>query len=230
MPPRSSKSRGVSQFNLTLRWHAACAKVRPSVQVRDGVPQNRQTAQLAPDRRRRNRPRARYTSKPSYLAILTRIGFAGFWFFDNLMLFSRMGLIDKSDKPYVKNAGRFWFLALVFNAIAQFRKINRLNRERRYIQRLISETPQKKVMFKDKLASIKKNKRGALLSLVKTFGDMFVSSSNARIYDVLNPFRMGPTRRLRVHQLAQGLGRIHICVHQLLQPLPLTKFGAVSDL
>ena len=57
------------------------------------------------------------------LALLTRLGFFGFWFFDNLWVLAHIGFLKRDATPFKKPGMASWFFGLVCNVIATVRSL-----------------------------------------------------------------------------------------------------------
>ena len=111
------------------------------------------------------------------LALAVRIGFLGYWFFDNLLILSKVKMINKKPKDFLKPAMFCWWLANTFNILASLKKLKAIKREMRAKLGLIRRDPSKAENFKERLAVLKKQRNAKLRALFKSCGD-FVTSAN----------------------------------------------------
>jgi hypothetical protein len=111
------------------------------------------------------------------LAVLTRLGFFGFWWFDNLWVCAHVGLLKRDKTPLKKPGMLSWFFALIFSILAQIRKLGKINADKASILKVIRDAPGKKEKFQEKLNSLDKAKFTCYKTLVKNFSDMITASA-----------------------------------------------------
>jgi len=111
------------------------------------------------------------------LAVLTRLGFFGYWLFDNIWICAHVGFLKRDKTPYKKPGMLSWLLALLFSIIAQVRKLSKISSEKAAIIRLIRDAPQKKEKFQERLTTLDKNRFTCYKTIVKNVGDCVPASA-----------------------------------------------------
>ena len=111
------------------------------------------------------------------LALATRIGFFGYWLFDNLLILSKVKMINKKPKSFLKPAMFCWWLANTFNILAALKKLRSIKRELKAKLNLIRKDPSKEEVFRDRIKALKTQRNAKIRALFKSCGD-FVTSAN----------------------------------------------------
>lgn len=75
--------------------------------------------------------------KKNNQAIVTRLFFAGYWIFDNLVIISTIKLLKRDPAIFKKPAGSFWFLALLVNLIANLRILKKSEKQINFYAQLV---------------------------------------------------------------------------------------------
>ncbi len=109
--------------------------------------------------------------------LIARIGFFGYWIFDNLFIMSYLNLIKKNPKKFSKPAMVFWWVANVSNIIRALYTISKIRARKLQLIKYIRSYPDKKKDFQPELAKLKKSQNKSIRLLLKGCGD-FVTSSN----------------------------------------------------
>ena len=111
------------------------------------------------------------------LALATRISFFGYWLFDNLVILSKVKMINKKPKDFLKPAMFCWWLANTFNILAAIKKLRVIRRELRAKVNLVKKDPSKEEAFGDRIKALKKQRNAKIRAIFKSCGD-FVTSAN----------------------------------------------------
>ncbi len=105
-----------------------------------------------------------------------RVAFLAYWFFDNLVIISKLKLIKKDSDPLNKAAMFCWWVANVCNGLKAIITLQKVKREKRYILDLIRKNPEKSDDFKANLKTLESKKNLNIRLFLKSAGD-FVTSS-----------------------------------------------------
>jgi len=117
-----------------------------------------------------------------YLQILNRLFFAGYWFFDNLVILCTVKFLKHDAKKLNKTGMIFWFLALVVGLIQSIRMLIYLNHREIKILKSISEAKEEDLENKKKtLRTIRNQKKDQYLNILKQFGDLIPASQGSEI-------------------------------------------------
>ena len=110
------------------------------------------------------------------LNIGARLGFFGYWIFDNLQILAQVKMINKQPADFLKPASFFWWLGNVFNFITAVKKLKSIDREVASKGELIAKDPSKKDEFKARFEVLKDQRNAAIRMLLKSCGDLVTSS------------------------------------------------------
>jgi hypothetical protein len=110
---------------------------------------------------------------------LTRCSFFGYWWFDNLLIMSKLKIYSTEASKVGKKAMYFWWFANLFNIINSARKLLNISAQQKYYTKLITEAPEKKDLFKDKFSAAKAAKAKALRGLIKSSADFMTASKGS---------------------------------------------------
>lgn len=94
---------------------------------------------------------------------------------------SKLKIYEKDAGGLNKNAMYCWWFANLFNVINQARKLTVIKAQQSYYNRLIKEAPEKKDLFKEKFASLKKARAGAIRGIFKSGADFMTASKGSGI-------------------------------------------------
>lgn len=83
-----------------------------------------------------------------------RVGFFGYWLFDNLLILAKLKLFNKPAKSFLKPAMFCWWTALMFNLIMNLRKLSKLKKHLKSMKKIIGNDPEKKKQFETDLKGI----------------------------------------------------------------------------
>ena len=89
------------------------------------------------------------------LQIGARVGYFGYWLFDNLLIMSKIKLLKKDPSTFNKPAMFFWTIANLCNVWHALHSLKRVKREKGYILDRIHEDQSKKIAFAEKLRTLK---------------------------------------------------------------------------
>lgn len=96
-------------------------------------------------------PPASFDGTDLILSLGIRIGFFGYWLFDNLLILAKLKLFSKEAKSFLKPAMFSWWIALVLNLIFNIKKLRILKSELKRIQRSIKNNSNSEVSFASEL-------------------------------------------------------------------------------
>lgn len=117
-----------------------------------------------------------------YLNILNRLGFMGYWFFDNLQVLSKINFLKLDSAKNGKIASLFWFFALIFALILDMRNFVRYTEDQAQIERLLINCREDEVdVRRNQLRLAKKAKKDCVLNIIKYFGDLITASQGSEI-------------------------------------------------
>ena len=111
------------------------------------------------------------------LSVATRIGFFGYWLFDNLQILAQVKMINRQPSEFMKPAMFFWWLGNVFNLISALKKLKAIAKEVGFKRELIAKDPAKRDEFKARLEMLREQKSAAVRLLIKSCGDLVTSSA-----------------------------------------------------
>ena len=111
--------------------------------------------------------------------ILTRASFFGYWWFDNLLIMSKLKIYSTEASKVGKKAMYFWWFANLFNIVNSARKLLNISAQEKYYTKLITEAPEKKDLFKDKFTASRKARAKALRGLIKSSADFMTASKGS---------------------------------------------------
>ena len=111
------------------------------------------------------------------LFVAARIGFFGYWFFDNLQILAQVKMINRQPKDFLKPAMFFWWLGNVFNLISSLKKLKAIAKEIAFKRDLIANDPAKHDDFKARLETLSEQRNAAVRLLLKSCGDLVTSSA-----------------------------------------------------
>jgi peroxin-11B len=117
-----------------------------------------------------------------YLNILNRLGFMGYWFFDNLQVLSKINFLKLDSAKNGKIASLFWFFALIFSLILDARNFVRYSQDETHIQRLLVNCKEDEVdVRRNQLRLTRKSKKDCLLNIIKYLGDLITASQGSEM-------------------------------------------------
>ena len=86
------------------------------------------------------------------LTLGVRLGFFGYWLFDNLLILAKLKLFSKPASSFLKPAMLSWWTALVLNLIFNIKKLRTQKAELRRIRRSIKNNSSSESAFASELA------------------------------------------------------------------------------
>ena len=87
------------------------------------------------------------------LTLGIRIGFFGYWLFDNLVILAKLKLFSKPAKSFLKPAMVSWWTALMLNLILNIKKLRTLKKELGKLRKKIGDDEEMEKAFSKELAS-----------------------------------------------------------------------------
>ena len=116
------------------------------------------------------------------LSILSRLFFAGYWFFDNLVILCIVKFFKQEAKKYNKIGMWFWFLALITGLSQSIKSFIFLNQREKRILKNLGEAKEDEIESKRKLLrQIRLQKKDQLLNILKQLGDLIPASQGSEI-------------------------------------------------
>lgn len=117
-----------------------------------------------------------------YLTILNRLFFAGYWFFDNLVILCTVKFFKQDAKKYNKTGMLFWFLGLIVGLAQSIRSLIFLNHREIKILKSLSDCKEEELDSKKKLLrSIRQQKKDQYLNILRQIGDLIPASQGSEI-------------------------------------------------
>ena len=74
------------------------------------------------------------------MSLGARVGYFGYWVFDNLLIISKLKLIKRNPKDFLKPAMLFWWLANVCNILLSLKTLRNLKKQIKYQKELNKDT------------------------------------------------------------------------------------------
>jgi len=117
-----------------------------------------------------------------YFNILNRLGFLGYWFFDNLQILSKVNFLKLDAKKNAKIGAIFWFFALIFALVLELRNLIRVSHEQIQIEKDLANSREDEIdVKKNKLKILKQKKKEIVLNLIKFVGDLITAAQGSEI-------------------------------------------------
>jgi hypothetical protein len=86
------------------------------------------------------------------LTLGVRVGFFGYWLFDNLLILAKLKLFSKPASSFLKPAMFSWWVALMLNLIFNIKKLRAVKAELKRIKRNIKNNSNNSSAFASELA------------------------------------------------------------------------------
>ena len=120
-------------------------------------------------------------SKPvdKYLAVLTRLAFLFYWFFDNLGVLIKIKFITSLNAANaVRRANKAWLTGLVLTIIGAIRTLIKLAHESKQLRELKARGSDSmdETQLKEQVTKLKTSRRTAIFNLIKALGDSTTAS------------------------------------------------------
>ena len=80
-----------------------------------------------------------------------RVGFFGYWLFDNLLILAKMKLFSKPAKSFLKPAMLSWWTALMLNLVLNLKKLRSLSVDINKIRKQMSRDRENTDKYKDQI-------------------------------------------------------------------------------
>lgn len=117
-----------------------------------------------------------------YFNLLNRLGFLGYWFFDNLQILSKVNFLKLDPKKNAKIGALFWFFALIFALILDVRNLIKVSHEQIQIENYLANCREDEVdVRKNQLKVLKQKKKEIVLNIIKYVGDLISASQGSEI-------------------------------------------------
>lgn len=119
------------------------------------------------------------------LNLLARLGFLGYWFFDNLQILAKLKLMKRPASQFLKPAMFFWWLGIVFTLIFSLKKLRKLNKELFAVQAIILREPEKAKDLEGKQKTLMSSIQDCYRQIAKCLGDFLPSGSGWGLFQLL---------------------------------------------
>jgi hypothetical protein len=117
-----------------------------------------------------------------YFNLLNRLGFLGYWFFDNLQILSKVGFVKLDAKHQGKVGAIFWFFALIFGLVLEIRNFIKISHEQIQIEKYLANCREDEVdVKKNQLKVIRNKKKECVLNIIKQVGDLITAGQGSEI-------------------------------------------------
>jgi peroxin-11B len=117
-----------------------------------------------------------------YFNILNRLGFLGYWFFDNLNILSKVNFLKLDAKKNAKIGAIFWFFALIFALVLEIRNLIRVSHQQIQLEKDLANCKEEELdVTKNRLKALKLKKKGIVLNIIKSLGDLITASQGSEI-------------------------------------------------
>lgn len=117
-----------------------------------------------------------------YFNILNRLGFLGYWFFDNLQILSKVNFLKLDPKKNAKIGAIFWFFALIFALVLEVRNLIRVSHQQIQLEKDLANCKEEELdVTKNRLKALKQKKKGIVLNIIKFLGDLIPASQGSEI-------------------------------------------------
>ena len=127
------------------------------------------------------KPEAGWDMNDQILNLLTRAGFFGFFFFDNLFILAKLKFLKIEAAPNSKRSCFFWWLGLLFNTLFQIKTQSKLARENSNLKRSAKNSTNQET-YKARFAQNKAAKIKAYRTIIRNLGDWVVSGTVSGVW------------------------------------------------